>query len=104
MLSRPKLKDYIEIHLVNILEDRFTVRVTPSYNVHIKINATENLYGLDLDLMVQILDILRYIGNTLNLNFYFDTTGSRNPFINLVVEEYPKKYYNVVRFEVIDKT
>ena len=47
MLSRPKLKDYIEIHLVNILEDRFTVRVTPSYNVHIKIDATENLYGLD---------------------------------------------------------
>ncbi len=99
MISRPKLKDYIETCLVDILEERLSVNVTPSYNVQIKIASKEGIptIDLDLDLLVQILDRLRYIRNTLNLHFYFDMTGQNYPFIHLIVNA------NVIRFRVVDK-
>lgn len=91
MISKAELKEYIEMHLVTLLDDRFTVRITNvtgtpiSYNVLIRINnnymnvpsinTPNGIYigndNIDFDLMLQILEILKYLKNMLELNFQF---------------------------------
>jgi hypothetical protein len=78
MISKAELKEYIELHLVNVLDDRFSVRVTASYNVYIYIYVLSSDGDIDFDLILQIVDIIKYLKNILRLNFKFEINSQRN--------------------------